>query len=243
MPLGLIPPTIAPAIVIAWLARRCKPNYSTKELRLFSCFALSAALALPTGFAECLITIAFPVLDTPITNYLVVIPLFEECCKLFALRYGIKRLTIRNAYDLILLALFSHLGFATFENSIFVSDTQTLTTCVIRAYMAVPMHAAYGVAMGWFLWKSIERENDAYLLPALSMPMLLHAIMDLSITFKIYAVCLPLPTLCIVAMKHIVSRIAAKAEPFCKAIAPEQTDANGPRHLEPAPSAATPGTC
>ncbi len=82
-------------------------------------------------------------------------------------------------YDGIVYAVFVSLGFACFENILYVTD-QGLTVGIMRALLAVPAHALFGVVMGYYL--SVARFNDTNtalnLGKSISYAILLHGIYD-----------------------------------------------------------------
>ncbi len=95
---------------------------------------------------------------------LLVIGLVEECWKFFVVRFYCYHLPeFDEPYDGILYATAVALGFATLEN-IFYIFTPTvfggLRTGIMRALLAVPSHAFYGVLMGYFLGEAKFAKNE-----------------------------------------------------------------------------------
>lgn len=82
-------------------------------------------------------------------------------------------------FDGIVYAVFISLGFALIENIMYVSNYGE-TTGYMRAFTAVPAHALFGVAMGYFfsLAKFSEKDRTLNLIKALFIPVLLHGIYD-----------------------------------------------------------------
>lgn len=82
-------------------------------------------------------------------------------------------------YDGIVYAVFVSLGFACFENILYVTD-QGMTVGIMRALLAVPAHALFGVAMGYHF--SLARFNDTstseHLGKSIAYAIMLHGIYD-----------------------------------------------------------------
>ena len=136
----------------------------------------------------------FPILDSEskeipvlLLNNFVGIALVEEFCKWIFLGLGTwnsKEFT--HYYDGIVYAVFVSLGFATFENILYVfgSDNNFLIA-IVRAFLAVPGHVFDGIFMGYFysLAKKnyLDRNNGkyvTYILLSLLVPTILHGFYD-----------------------------------------------------------------
>lgn len=76
-----------------------------------------------------------------------------------------------------------------------------------------PNYIIYGLIMSHYLYRYTQNNNDAYLIPALLLPILLHGIMDTSIAYKQYVVSLILPGLCIFIASKYVKRHAISLVP------------------------------
>ncbi len=82
---------------------------------------------------------------------LVVVGLAEESWKFLVVRlYAWRRPEFSEPYDGILYAAAAALGFATIENVLYVLNSG-FHVGLLRAILAVPGHAFYGVLMGFFL--------------------------------------------------------------------------------------------
>ena len=87
-------------------------------------------------------------------------------------------------YDMIVYSVFVSLGFALFENIIYVF-TQGLGIGIFRAIISVPCHAFIGIFMGYYLGlakiaslnnnKSLEIKNKVF---SILVPILLHGVYD-----------------------------------------------------------------
>jgi RsiW-degrading membrane proteinase PrsW (M82 family) len=81
------------------------------------------------------------------------IALLEEFCKwIFLYSIGYKSKDFDEVYDGIVFAVFVSLGFAAFENLLYIFGSDTpLTTAIVRMLLSVPSHAINGVFMGYYL--------------------------------------------------------------------------------------------
>lgn len=97
-------------------------------------------------------------MDESILNYFqlfiyvfIKIALVEEFCKWiisYFLSYNNKEFD--ELYDMIVYCVFASLGFALFENILYVLSYGFMTG-ILRALLSVPMHACFGVSMGYCL--------------------------------------------------------------------------------------------
>jgi RsiW-degrading membrane proteinase PrsW (M82 family) len=79
--------------------------------------------------------------------------------------------------DAILAAAWIGVGFAIFENFLYVTQAQEwLFTAALRATLAVPGHVSWGLIMGYFVARA-QSGRGSYL-PALAVPILLHGLYD-----------------------------------------------------------------
>ena len=54
-------------------------------------------------------------------------------------------------YDIVVYAVFVALGFAAFENILYVFDLQSIQVGIFRGLLAIPGHVCDGIAMGYYL--------------------------------------------------------------------------------------------
>lgn len=80
-------------------------------------------------------------------------------------------------FDGIVYAVFVSLGFAAVENILYVSDGG-LKVGLMRAITAVPAHALFGIAMGFYFGKYLFIKRRRYIIQALCIPILLHGFYD-----------------------------------------------------------------
>jgi RsiW-degrading membrane proteinase PrsW (M82 family) len=114
--------------------------------------------------------------------------LIEETCKFFFIYNFTKRSRHFNEeYDGILYAVAVGLGFAFFENILYVvgammDESGGLSIAILRAFTAVPMHALDGVILGYFIGRShFEKTAMGKLtqnLMGLCMAVLFHGLYD-----------------------------------------------------------------
>ena len=113
------------------------------------------------------------------------IALVEEFCKWF-MSYSISfnNSEFEEVYDMIVYSVFVALGFAFFENFLYVLEGG-IAVGVLRALLAVPGHACDGVFMGYYLGlakvSALNNRNDLkkkYLLFSVLIPTIMHGIYD-----------------------------------------------------------------
>jgi RsiW-degrading membrane proteinase PrsW (M82 family) len=117
------------------------------------------------------------------------IALVEETCKwvmVYKISYNDKEFD--EFYDMILYAVFVSLGFACIENLFYVYQNGVFTG-IIRALLAVPGHACYGVLMGYYLGLAkINALNNRgkyekkYIALSIIVPTIAHGIYDYCLT-------------------------------------------------------------
>lgn len=171
-----------------FIYKRDKAKESSKLLvTLFVCGILSC---FPAIILEMLVSSFFPE-----EQYMSFVQLFvyvfigiafvEELCKwFFVYKISYNHNEFDTLYDMIVYAAFVALGFACFENLLYVSSNGIMTG-VIRAISAVPGHVCDGILMGSYL--SLAKMNQVqgnyklsqkYKTLSLIMPTLTHGIYD-----------------------------------------------------------------
>ena len=111
----------------------------------------------------------------------------EEVFKFLALYILIWRSpSFNEQFDGIVYAVFVSLGFAGVENVLYVMDGG-MQTALTRAITAVPAHAIFGIAMGYFLGiaHSYKELRNSYLARAILVPIALHGIYDFILMVEI----------------------------------------------------------
>lgn len=120
------------------------------------------------------------------------VALIEECCKfLMAYTIGYRNKDFDEIYDMMVYSIFVALGFAGFENILYVLKGG-IRVGISRALLSVPGHACDGLFMGYYLSlakmssvgkdKEEERNN---IIKAIAVPTLLHGIYDFCCFAKI----------------------------------------------------------
>jgi RsiW-degrading membrane proteinase PrsW (M82 family) len=80
-----------------------------------------------------------------------VVGLGEELLKyLVVILYAFRKPSFNEPFDGIVYAVMVSLGFAAFENIIYVMEGGT-QVAIMRMFTAVPMHAAFAVIMGYYI--------------------------------------------------------------------------------------------
>lgn len=92
-----------------------------------------------------------------------------------------KNKNFNEKYDGIIYAVFISMGFALKENLGYVFTSYSgLSVAISRSYTAVPAHAAFGIAMGYYytLAKYNASKRKKYLLLSLLVPVIFHGTYD-----------------------------------------------------------------
>lgn len=109
------------------------------------------------------------------------IALIEEGMKYFFLkRYLFNNTEFNEPLDGIVYAVMISLGFATVENIMYVvgADDLGISVAILRMFSAIPLHAACGVIMGYYVGMAkFKKDNYKYLLfKGLLLATFVHAI-------------------------------------------------------------------
>ena len=106
------------------------------------------------------------------------IGLIEEISKWLVTVFFLKKnKQVDTLFDYILYAIYIALGFALIENVLY-TITGGMLVALVRAFLTVPAHAFYAIAMGYYLGKAkIYKRKIAYLF-SLFIPVLLHGTFD-----------------------------------------------------------------
>lgn len=180
----LLAAALAPsAALLYYFYARDKYEKEPRRL-LLKAFLLGGGLVIPVLFVE----MALNIFDTEELNLLtagytafVVAGLVEESFKfLLFFLYIWKDREFDEMYDGIVYAVFISLGFATVENLAYVLSTG-FNTAVVRSFTAVPAHALFAVAMGYYLGiaKFAKPEyKQRYKWLGFIIPIVLHGVYD-----------------------------------------------------------------
>lgn len=190
----LLVTAILPVLLLGVYIYRKDRNKEPKTLliKLFTSGIISCFLALLISIA---LTYLFPFLTKnqstmtflEFSFYIFVfIALIEESCKWIMTYYlGYKNKEFDEVYDIIVYAVFVALGFAAFENILYVFQIGSVQVGIMRGILAIPGHVCDGIAMGYYLslMKYYERlgnkkEVQSNKIKSLLIPVLYHGIYD-----------------------------------------------------------------
>jgi RsiW-degrading membrane proteinase PrsW (M82 family) len=121
------------------------------------------------------------------------VALIEEACKWIMVYFvGYHHKQFNELYDIIVYAVFVSLGFAFYENLVYIFAKGQVSTAIIRALSAVPGHACDAIFMGYYLSmakyfrmkkrKDLEKRN---ILLSILIPTVLHGIYDFCIMSRL----------------------------------------------------------
>ena len=183
---------VIPGVLICYFIYRYDKFETESRLPLAICFALGIVCALPAlkleewgdraGIDE---NQGFWMLM--LLSY-VVIALSEELMKYIVLvAYPFQKKFFNEPLDGIVYAVMIGMGFATIENIIYANRFGTGTT-IVRAFTAVPAHAVFAVAMGYFagIAKIDPKHRYRNLALSLLVAVLIHGTYDLFILQQYY---------------------------------------------------------
>ncbi len=163
-------------------------------VKMFIGGILSAVITMIISF---LIKYTFPEIKFGSQNYdswgllvyaFLMISMVEEFSKwiiVYFLSYHEKEFD--ELYDMIVYSAFVALGFAAFENIIYVFD-YGVTAGILRIFLAVPAHTAMAIFMGYFLslskleyLKGNHKSHVKYMFLSIVVPILLHGFYDYTV--------------------------------------------------------------
>ena len=170
---------VAPPLLIAYyIYQKDKYEKEPKELIiksfLFGCLTVIPVLILEIIFNENLFSSLF-------LYMLLGVALVEEGVKFFFLKkYLFNHKEFNEPLDGIVYAVMISLGFATVENLFYVFNyvgNQETEVAIIRMFSAIPLHAACGVIMGYFVGLAkFSSESNNYLFKGLLSAVVIHGL-------------------------------------------------------------------
>lgn len=185
--------TLPVFLILLYIYQKDKNKEPTKLLlKLFGCGILTCFIVL---IISTLLNPIFPFMGKEPTdmNFLevliysfVIVALLEESCKwVMVYNVGYKNSHFDEIYDIMVYSVFVSLGFAFFENLLYVLLNDSLLVGVFRGVLAIPGHACDAIFMGYYLSlakiyskkgnKSLEKKN---IVLSILIPTILHGIYD-----------------------------------------------------------------
>lgn len=149
-------------------------------LRAFFYGILSSLLTIIVSMPiNAVVTIHEKDLTEQAVHAFLIVALVEELCKFLFVRgvlYHNKN--FNEPFDGIVYSVMVGMGFATFENILYVRDGG-LEVAILRMFTAVPAHASFAVLMGFYLGRAkFEHKKGYYALHALGVATLFHGAYD-----------------------------------------------------------------
>lgn len=181
---------ILPIIVICMYIYRNDKEKESKKL-LIKLFIMGVFSCIPAAILETIVDYSFNMSRDDMNLFILLIysiiciALVEELCKWF-LVYNITYFNeeFNNIYDALVYSIFVSLGFAFFENILYVY-AEGIGIGILRAITSVPGHACNAIVMGNFLGiaKKYNISNEdklerKYLLLSILMPIITHGLYD-----------------------------------------------------------------
>ena len=184
--LSLLALAVAPGAAIIFFVYS-KDKYDREPLKnLVISFLLGMASIIPAIFIE---TTLQPVLHTYLPTYsltyysifaFIIVALSEESCKFAMLRfYAYRHRDFNEPLDGIIYSVLIAMGFATLENINYVLKFGFMTG-LLRMFLSVPAHAAFGAIMGYHVGvaKFAPRFATGHLLKGLFLAVFFHGVFD-----------------------------------------------------------------
>ncbi len=188
--------TILPSIIIVlYFVRSDKfkePSFEIVKIFFYGILITIPAFYLNTYLGNILET-KTKISEPLIGSFLTAAPV-EEGLKFFILFYFVYKMNDFNEpIDGIVYGVCVSLGFATLENIYYVYaltdyfETTPLSLAILRAFSAVPAHAAFGAIMGYFFMKYSFVSKKDNLFFSIIIPFFLHGFYNLSMSYNFYA--------------------------------------------------------
>lgn len=188
---------LPPIILMIWVYRLDKIEKEPPRL-IIKLLIFGALTCIPAAIIESvageLLTRVFPFgYGTAYTflYYFLVVAWTEEGVKHFALKHGSwKNPAFNYRFDAIVYAAAAALGFAAFENVMYVFQ-YGFEVALLRAATAIPGHCIFGIYMGYYYGqaKYCEQHGDLagrrqYQFLSIFMPIMLHGFYDFCATLE-----------------------------------------------------------
>ena len=153
-------------------------------------FFLGLLSVIPVVVCELVFEFIFPMVEN--ANFIVVflevlfgIAIYEELFKWLITKFiGYNNKEFDEVYDILVYSVFASLGFACFENILYVLQNG-LGNAFMRALLAVPGHTCFAIAMGYFMSRAkVAQMNGNKIIYVRNMilsyiaPVVLHTFYD-----------------------------------------------------------------
>ena len=184
-PLSLtLPAAILPSLLLLWHFHR-KDRFPEPYKVVIVTFALGVACVVPVLFIAVPVMLGLRELANPIVfavgQAFLAAAVAEETCKFAVVRgYSMRHDAFDESMDGLVYGVAASLGFATFENVLYVLDGG-LVVAALRALTAVPGHAMMGAVMGYYLGEAHfqPQRRRELMWKAWAVPVMLHGMYDL----------------------------------------------------------------
>ena len=186
--------SILPVILLLLYIYNKDKNKEPKEL-LIRMFLFGVFTFIPVCIFEGLLSFIFEIDNTDNLLWLFIsvfcmIGFVEEFFKWIVVKIiGYDSREFDEVYDAIVYCVCSSLGFAFIENLLYIFESG-ISTGILRAFTAIPVHTCNGVIMGYYLGiaKLMQVNGNScykrYLLLSLFMPVLAHTVYDFLLMSK-----------------------------------------------------------
>ena len=178
--------SIAPGLaIILYIYRKDSYDKEPKKYLLVS-FLLGMLSTLPAIALQLTAKAAFGATDaySPISFYaffaFIIVAGSEEGSKFAMVKwYAYPRKNFDEPFDGIIYSVMVSMGFATVENIMYVQQ-HGIGTAIMRMFLSVPAHGAFGVVMGYYigLAKFNKERSGLYLIAGLLLAMFFHGAFD-----------------------------------------------------------------
>jgi protease PrsW len=185
---------VLPGLLICWYIYRMDKYEREAPFPLVVTFLLGAAITYPVLKIEIWAS-SFAWLEqegflVTVFSSFVIVSFTEEGMKYLALLvYPFRSAFFNEPMDGIVYAVMIGMGFATLENMLYATQFGMETT-LLRAFTAVPAHAAFAVIMGYFCGRAKFADTlvwqRRWLGASLLAPLTIHGVYDFFILQKTY---------------------------------------------------------
>jgi protease PrsW len=198
MEILLLALAIFPGLFISWYIWWRDKHEREPHKYLIACFLFGILSVVPAILlGEIGVSMGYvkgPDVFTTFIFAMVVVGFSEEFSKYIFLRYYIfPKKEFCEPMDGIVYAVMISMGFATFENVLYVfgqeSFDKALTVGILRMITAVPAHASFAIIMGYYVGKAKfnEEKKNTYLLKGLLWATAAHGLYDFFLFQEMHA--------------------------------------------------------